>query len=89
MQGVFEKQNSYPFVATPLGGWGHSDPSGAAVIRNIANEQFVKLEGDTHVCVATDAEATRFSDIARAAIAAGDLLTGIKASAKNSESALA
>ena len=81
MQGVFEKQNSYPFVATPLGGWGHSDPSGAAVIRNISNEQFVKLEGDTFVYVATDAEATQFSDLARAAIAGGDLLAGIKASA--------
>lgn len=81
MQGVFEKQNSYPFVATPLGGWGHSDPSGKAVIRNIANEQFVKLEGDGYTYVATDAEATQFSDLARAAIAGGDLLAGIKASA--------
>ena len=80
MQGVFEQQNSYPFVATPLGGWGHSDPSDKAVIRNIANEKYVKLEGDTFVYVATDAEATQFSDIARAAIAGGDLLTGIKAS---------
>lgn len=87
MQGVFEKQNSYPFVATPLGGWGHSDPSGAAVIRNIANEKFIKLEGDTHVHVATDAEATRFSDLASAAIAAGDLLDSIKACAKNQEPA--
>ena len=81
MQGVFEQQNSYPFVATPLGGWGYSDPNDKAVIRNIANEKYVKLEGDTFVYVATDAEATQFSDLARAAIAAGDVLTGIKASA--------
>lgn len=85
MQGVFEKQNSYPFVATPLGGWGHSDPSGACVIRNIANEKYVKLEGDTFVYVATDAEATRFSDIASAAIAGGDLLAGIKARAQKEQ----
>ena len=85
MQGVFEKQNSYPFVATPLGGWGHSDPSGACVIRNIANEKYVKLEGDTFVYVATNAEATQFSDIARAAIAGGDLLAGIKARAQKEQ----
>lgn len=81
MNGVFEKNNSYPFTATPLGGWVNPDPQGRYVVRNIANEKFVKLSLNDVIYVDTAAEATAYSDAGTGAIAAGDILDTVKAKA--------